>query len=519
MSYGMLFMMFSANPHMGKRPIFCIRICMSLSPYLHAESTRVEFKENLESPKPVSWLKTVSAFANSKSGTIVVGIRDGDKEKIGVSNISAAIERARTLINSRIEPSPPYEIETIEEGGKMFFMIHVEKGDFPPYYYSHEERKAAYVRKGDESVKAPSHLLNELILQGQHKRYDELESPYKIQDVSFSRLIATYKYETGKDFVPERDLKSFGLITPAERVTYAGLLLADQPYLLQSRIICTRWKGVSKGLVNTHTIDDKEFSGNIIHLLSEAENFVRQNSRNQWKVVGMRREERSDYPMEAVREALVNAIIHRDYYINGSEIHVDMYDDRLEIVSPGGMRDGRQIQNLDVSHVSSNRRNPVIADIFSRLGYAERRGSGLSRIRDSFEDALDVRFSSDDAVFVVCMRNLNYDTALSDVDEALSQRDTALSDVDEALSQGDTALLMNERVYERFSAAYPNLSRKTYAGVLELFSRFGYTMSFGRDDVSKVFGVQRRRVGVILQYMVSAGVVVRDKRDTYRFVE
>jgi len=77
---------------------------------------------------------------------------------------------------------------------------------------------------------------------------------------------------------------------------------------------------------------------------------------------------------------------------------------------------------------------------------------------------------------------------------------------------------MKERVYEQFSSVYPNLSRKTYDGVLELFSGFGYTASFGRDDVAKVFGVQRRRVGVILQYMVSAGVVVRDKRDTYRFV-
>lgn len=121
-------------------------------------------KENLDSPKPVTWLKTVSAFANSNGGTIVVGIRDIDREKVGVTNLSMAIERARTLINSRIEPSPPYDIETIEDENKIFFLIHVDKGDFPPYYYAHEERKVAYIRKGDESVTAPQHLLNELIL-------------------------------------------------------------------------------------------------------------------------------------------------------------------------------------------------------------------------------------------------------------------------------------------------------------------------------------------------------------------
>ena len=128
------------------------------------------------------------------------------------------------------------------------------------------------------------------------------------------------------------------------------------------------------------------------------------------------------------------------------EIHVDMYDNRLEIVSPGGMRDGRQIQNLDVSHVSSNRRNPVIADIFSRLGYAERRGSGLSRIRDSFVRVEDVQFSSDDAVFVVIMQNQNLDVPLSVGDNAIIEGDNALL-------EGDNALLCM-----RLISAYPSHS-------------------------------------------------------------
>ena len=196
--------------------------------------------------------------------------------------------------------------------------------------------------------------------------------------------------------------------------------------------------------------------------------------------------------------------------------------DFLEIVSPGGMRDGRQIQNLDVSHVSSNRRNPVIADIFSRLEYAERRGSGLSRIRDSFDDALDVRFSSDDAVFVVCMRNQNWDdvysdTAHPDVEEALLSVEDVLLDRDNALSSGEDVLLETNLLYTRLSVAYPNLSGKTHNRVLELFSRFGYDASFGRCDIEEVFGVQWRRASTILQRLVLAGVVVHEKRDTYRF--
>ncbi|MDO5846007.1 MAG: ATP-binding protein, partial [Methanocorpusculum sp.] len=464
--------------------------------------------------------------------TVIVGIRDADKKRVGVSQIAAVAERARTLINARIEPPAPYEIETLEERGKQFLLIHVEKGDFPPYYYAHEDRRAAYIRRGDESVRAPAHILNELILRGQHRRYDEMESPYSAQDVSFSLLRATYKYETGRDFIPERDLPSFGLLTPAGKVTYAGLLLADQPYLSQSQIFCTRWKGVSKGSVGTDTIDDKEFRGNIITLLSETEQFVLRNSRRRWKIVGMRREETVDYPMEAVREAIVNAIIHRDYFITGSEIHVDMYDDHLDITSPGGMSDGRQIQNLDIREVSSNRRNPVIADIFSRLGYAERRGSGLSRIRDSFTDADSLRFSSDEAVFIVTMKNANAglegETALAEGDAAHEGADTALEGGESALLEGESALTegksaLLEGETAEFSAKVnlvlpDTTSQKTRDDICELFKLKGYTNQFERKDVVELFGVKERRASAILKLLCDAQIITRKKLNTYYFI-
>ncbi|MDO5844237.1 MAG: ATP-binding protein [Methanocorpusculum sp.] len=132
---------------------------MHISDYLNAETTTIEFKENLNSPKPVSWLKTVSAFSNTKSGTIIVGVRDSDKEPVGLSeNTDSVVEKARTLINTRIEPPASYEIETVKENRKTFIIIYVDKGNYPPYYYSHEDRKIAYIRRGDESVKAPAHM-------------------------------------------------------------------------------------------------------------------------------------------------------------------------------------------------------------------------------------------------------------------------------------------------------------------------------------------------------------------------
>ena len=142
--------------------------------------------------------------------------------------------------------------------------------------------------------------------------------------------------------------------------------------------------------------------------------FVRNNSRKKWWKESDHREELPDYPERAVTEAIANAIIHRDYMQMGSEIHIDMYDDRLEIYSPGGMMDGRLIQQLNPLTVPSKRRNPLLADFFSRLGLMERRGSGMRKIIDSYKRFEGLpnfhvpEFQSNASEFHVTLWNLNY---------------------------------------------------------------------------------------------------------------
>ena len=106
-----------------------------------------------------------------------------------------------------------------------------------------------------------------------------------------------------------------------------------------------------------------------------------------WKKTADSRIDMPDYCERSFFEGLVNALIHRDYLILGGEVHIDIYDDRMTIYSPGGMPDGTMIQDRDVAYVASTRRNPILADIFGRLGYMERQGSGLSKIRDAYEKA------------------------------------------------------------------------------------------------------------------------------------
>lgn len=136
---------------------------MKLSDYENVESTYIDFKETLETNKPRSWLKTVSAFANTKGGILLYGVRDTDKNPVGIDNISAVSSKITELINAKISPVPRYELNPFEEDEKSFLEVKVGDGPKTPYYYSSDGRKIAYIRSGDQSIEAPDHMLKSLI--------------------------------------------------------------------------------------------------------------------------------------------------------------------------------------------------------------------------------------------------------------------------------------------------------------------------------------------------------------------
>jgi ATP-dependent DNA helicase RecG len=367
----------------------------------------IEFKESLEISKPKSWLKTVSAFANTVGGGILWGVSD-DRKIIGISDAQHTIEKISEIIRAKIEPMLIFRISPIKIDGKTIIRLDIKLGATTPYYYVNDGTKTAYFRLGNESLVAPAHILNELILKGKRLSYDAMTSNIKFSDVSFTLFEATFKQRTRSAIERNSDYLSFGLVDENQILTNAGVLLSDQCLVLQSRIFCTRWNGLDKGSIFEDAIDDKEYSGNLISLLDNGLTFVKNNSKIKWKKTATGRDEMPDYPERAVFEAIVNALIHRDYMILGSEVHIDMYDDRLEITSPGGMFDGKRIQEIDILHVPSSRRNPVISDVFHRLKYMERRGSGIKKILKEYEDNDLPQFYSDQHYFVVTLINKNF---------------------------------------------------------------------------------------------------------------
>ena len=377
-----------------------------------AEATECDFKVALETKKPKSWLKSVSAFSNGIGGTLFFGVSD-DREPIGLSDVQKDAEAISRLIKERITPLPQFILKPLQEDGKNLLALEVSPGRSTPYYYKADGVMEAYIRVGNESVIAPDYIVNELILKGTNQSFDTLTTDAVKKDYSFTLLEATYLERTGLRFEPS-DYVSFGLADKNGFLTNAGKLMTDQHTVYNSRMFCTRWNGLEKGSIFDDALDDKEYEGNLIYLLKSGSEFIRNNSKVRFVKEAQYRVDKPDYAERAVTEALVNALIHRDYIVLGSEVHIDMFDDRVEITSPGGMFGGGSIQEYDIYSIRSMRGNPVIADLFHRMKYMERRGSGLRKIVSETEKlpgytaAYKPEFSSTATDFRVILKNVNY---------------------------------------------------------------------------------------------------------------
>ena len=341
---------------------------------LIAECTAYDFKVMLEEKKPKSWLKSVSAFANGLGGSLFFGI-DNDGIVKGLNDVQHVCEAISSRIRDYMDPLPEVEMIPHDIDGLHILQLKIKTGHYTPYYYVGDGQRIAFVRIGDESVPATAEQMVRLVLKGSNKTFDSLHTDYKAEDYSFTILANAFKDRTKQEW-DKKYLLSFGLVTGTGNLTNAGALFADDCPLWQSRLYCTRWDGKEKG----DAINDAEFTGNVLMLLREAMNFVKSNTKRGWEKLPDGRKNKPEYAERAVLEAMVNHFIHRDYTVMGGEVHLDIYDDRLTVTSPGGMYNGLLIQDLDIKDVSSERRNPILANVMAQLDYMEKRGSGLTRI-------------------------------------------------------------------------------------------------------------------------------------------
>ena len=416
---------------------------------LIGETTEYDKKVALEIKRPKSWCKTVSAFANGSGGVLIFGVSDGD-EIIGLENPEKDAEIISEQIKTRLSPIPEFNLSFYKtEEDAVLILLNISGGEETPYYYAADGVMEAYTRIGNESVRADRTELKRLVLRGKNYSFDSLITNYKFADYSFSKLRERYKIWTGIS-MEDKDFLSFGLEDENGMLTNAGALLADESPIRWSRVFCTRWNGLDKSGGIVDALDDAEYSGSLIGLLENGMAFIRRNMKTMWKKTLDSRIEMPEYMERSCLEVLVNALVHRDYLINGSEVHIDIFDDRMVIYSPGGMPDGTLVQERVLDAIPSTRRNPVLADVFQRLGFMERKGSGLTKIINEYRKAYlysedkEPRFLSSRVEFTVTLRNLNYDVGMNlEIPEDFAQNERRLSEVlSEVLSEADYKRLL-----------------------------------------------------------------------------
>ena len=346
------------------------------------ESKTLEFKEALP-PRAERWVKTVVAFSNSAGGKLVVGVSDGG-DVAGVDDARRIADAAANAIDDLCEPQVTPRIRVEELDGRDVVVIEVQPGTATPYHLKGRELSdGTFVRVGATTRPAGEATLRELALRGSSQSYDEQPCLDAAFDEEAAQGLCDEMNRRRNDAdrggeVTVRNLENWGLVkrVGGERVpTRALLLLTSNPYRF-ARIQCGQFKGTTR----TVFLDRREYDGPLYEQVDAAEDFVLRNIRLGARIEGLYREDYYELPPEAIREAIVNAVVHRDLQAN-SCVQVALYDDRLEVTSPGPLFGGITIeQALDGATAL---RNPKVAEAFMQMDMFESWGTGLRRIRDA----------------------------------------------------------------------------------------------------------------------------------------
>ena len=377
------------------------------------EGVDTEFKEldQVKGTLPDSVPKEIVAFANTEGGELYVGIRN-DGSVVGVADPDDVMTRISNVAHDTILPDimPFIQIRTVEMEGKQVVKTTIAVGTERPYYLAKEglKPKGVYVRRGSACIPLNEAGIREMIMETSGKSYEESRSlNQELTFETFQAEMAARNIEFGT-----AQMKTLKMIGSDGLYTNLALLLSDQ-------CVHTIKVAVFQGVDNAVFRERKEFSGSLLKQLNDAYQFLDFFNKTEATISGLRRTDQRDYPEEAVREALLNSIIHRDYLFSGSTI-INIFDDHIEFISLGGLVRGISMEAIFMG--VSQSRNPNLAAVFYRLGLVESYGTGIRKIMRLYHGcAHQPIFKSAEGAFTVELFNRNESTENSAADVMNSQ--------------------------------------------------------------------------------------------------
>jgi len=343
------------------------------------EGVRTELKSSASDLHRLA--EIACSFANMKGGDILIGVSE-NKQIIGVDIGKQTIERLTDIIVDNTDPKIYPEITPLKINNKYILVVHVEESHDKP----HLAFGRAFIRVG-KNTKVMSRSEYERILIARSKtdvRYDQETCPKaKFKDIDWQKVKwfrSLYKDLTGKAIAAsdKKLLESLGCIKGNRILNSAILLFGKQPekFIPQNQITIVRYPGET---VSDRYLDIKDFYGNLFDLIDKADEYIKEHIQVASRLVPgqIPREEIPEYPLYAIRELIVNAVAHRDYFISGSRIIIKMFKGRIEYSSPGGFPAGITPKNIIDKQAS---RNPILVKVLNRVKYIEAIGDGIDRI-------------------------------------------------------------------------------------------------------------------------------------------
>lgn len=420
--------------------------------YPKTENATLELKES----ETKTFLKTVSAFANYSDGKIVFGVKK-DGRIIGIKDPEVFRLKVENCINDTIDPRPKFELNSTKIEGKHIVELFVYKGKHTPYTY----HGAAYKRSDTSTVPVDSRELQLLSLEGANFSYDQL--PSTEDNLSFETLKKLLKERTGSRNFTDDTLRTLGLRNK-DHYTRAAQLLADENNIHQSAISIVRFGESISIFLDRIDIARKS----LLIQYREALNMFDKWYAPYEKIVGFTRVQRDQIPREAYREGVINALIHRRFDVNSS-VQISMFDDRVEITSPGGLPPGITRVAYIYGQISIIR-NVTIAEVFYRIGLIEKFGTGILRIREEYSPyAANPKFDITDDHIRVILPVIDYDLAKQDKDI-----DELILDLLSHKSPLSRAQLEEMTGYKR-SWLHQTIKRMVDQGIIEVVGGGPYT--------------------------------------------
>ncbi|MDD4428673.1 MAG: ATP-binding protein [Paludibacter sp.] len=386
------------------------------------EGRRLELKASL--PSKAELAKTIVAFANDAGGEFFLGIQDKPREVIGLEEESliGLEEKISSIIHDQCAPVILPEIIFLNFEGKHLIVTKIHKGSTPPYHLKNKGvDSGTYIRVGSTNRQASPEMIAELERQKQNISFDsELVFRKTAGELNLDSFKELFQEKTNEPLT-NQVLSKLELIKPEQGKvlpTNALVLLSDDEIRKQlfpyAKIECARFKGTVPG----NFIDQKTIDINVGLQAEQAYQFVlRHISQGTTDYTGVYRNDRWEYPIIAIREVIRNAVIHRDYSLTGKDIKIAIFDDKIEITSPGKL-----MPSVDFSDMESGQseiRNKILAPVFKRLGIIEQWGNGLKLIKEELQTYPETELSWKEPgiAFRVTFTNKNYKQQLELQDE------------------------------------------------------------------------------------------------------